>query len=56
MLTQLLRSRWFDQLTGVAVGEFNPAAGASPSSSGLAATVIAENYTGLPLDLGRDPR
>ena len=47
MLTQLLRSRWFDQVTGVVVGEFSPVAGASPSSSGLAATVIADRLAGL---------
>jgi muramoyltetrapeptide carboxypeptidase len=47
MLTQLLRSRWFDQVTGVVVGEFSPVAGASPSSSGLAATVIADRLAPL---------
>ena len=47
MLTQLLRSRWFDQVTGVVVGEFSPLAGASPSSSGLAAAVIADRLAGL---------
>ncbi|HYI53827.1 MAG TPA: DUF4031 domain-containing protein [Microlunatus sp.] len=47
MLTQLLRSRWFDQVTGVVVGEFSPIAGASPSSSGLAAAVIADRLERL---------
>ncbi len=47
MLTQLLRSRWFDQVTGVVVGEFSPVAGASPSSSGLAAAVIADRLARL---------
>lgn len=47
MLTQLLRSRWFDQVRAVAVGEFSPVAGASPESSGLAATVIADRLAGL---------
>lgn len=47
MLTQLVRSRWFDQVTGVVVGEFSPVDGASPQSSGLAATVIAERLAGL---------
>jgi len=47
MLTQLLRSRWFDQVTGVVVGEFSPLPGSSPSSSGLAAAVIADRLAGL---------
>jgi len=47
MLTQLLRSRWFDQVTGVVVGEFSPVAGASPSSSGLAAAVITDRLARL---------
>lgn len=47
MLTQLLRSRWFDQVRGVVVGEFSPVEGASPESSGLAATVIADRLAGL---------
>ena len=47
MLTQLLRSRWFDQVTGVVVGEFGPAAGASPISSGLAAAVITDRLERL---------
>jgi muramoyltetrapeptide carboxypeptidase len=47
MLTQLLRSRWFDQVTGVLVGEFSPVSGASPSSSGLAAVVIADRLERL---------
>ena len=48
MLTQLLRSRWFDQVTGVVVGEFSPVAGASPSSSGLAAAVITDRLAPAP--------
>ena len=47
MLTQLLRSRWFDQVTGVVVGEFSPVAGASPSSSGPAAAVITDRLSPL---------
>jgi muramoyltetrapeptide carboxypeptidase len=47
MLTQLLRSRWFDQVTGVVVGEFSPLPGASPDSSGLAAAVITDRLAGL---------
>ena len=47
MLTQLLRSRWFDQVTGVVVGEFSPVAGAAPDSSGLAAAVITDRLAAL---------
>ncbi|HEU5484700.1 MAG TPA: LD-carboxypeptidase, partial [Microlunatus sp.] len=47
MLTQLLRSRWFDQVTGVVVGEFSPVPGSSPDSSGLAAAVITDRLAGL---------
>jgi muramoyltetrapeptide carboxypeptidase len=47
MLTQLLRSRWFDQVTGVVVGEFAPTRDASPRSSGLAAAVIADRLAAL---------
>ena len=47
MLTQLLRSRWFDQVTGVVVGEFSPVAGAAPSSSGLTAAVITDRLARL---------
>lgn len=47
MLTQLLRSRWFDQVRGVVVGEFTPARDAPPTSSGLAAAVIADRLAGL---------
>jgi len=47
MLTQLLRSRWFDQVRGVVVGEFRPVPGAAPDSSGLAAAVIADRLAAL---------
>ena len=47
MLTQLLRSRWFDQVRGVVVGEFSPVPGASPTSPGLAAAVIADRLERL---------
>ncbi|HEY5787837.1 MAG TPA: DUF4031 domain-containing protein [Microlunatus sp.] len=47
MLTQLLRSRWFDQVTGVVVGEFGEAPGAPPGSAELAATVIADRLERL---------
>jgi muramoyltetrapeptide carboxypeptidase len=47
MLTQLLRSRWFDQVVAVVVGEFSPVLGAAPESSGLAAAVIADRLAGL---------
>ena len=54
MLTQLLRSRWFDPVTAVVVGEFSPVAGASPSSSGLAATVIADRLERLRIPVVAD--
>lgn len=54
MLTQLLRSRWFDQVRGVVVGEFSPVQGASPESSGLAATVIADRLAGLHIPVVTD--
>ena len=47
MLTQLLRSRWFDQVRGVVVGELSPVRAASPTSSGLAAAVIADRLQRL---------
>jgi muramoyltetrapeptide carboxypeptidase len=54
MLTQLLRSRWFDQVTGVVVGEFSSGppdvqGPAVPVSSGLAARVIADRLERLNL-------
>jgi muramoyltetrapeptide carboxypeptidase len=62
MLTQLLRSRWFDQVTGVVVGEFSPVPGAAPTASGLAGTVIADRLArlGIPVltdvAVGHGPR
>jgi muramoyltetrapeptide carboxypeptidase len=54
MLTQLLRSRWFDQVTGVVVGEFSPVAGAAPTSSGLAAAVITDRLERLSIPVLTD--
>lgn len=54
MLTQLLRSRWFDQVRGVVVGEFTPVRGASPTSSGPAAVVIADRLAGLGIPVVTD--
>lgn len=54
MLTQLLRSRWFDHVTGVVVGEFGAAPGAAPDSSGLAAVVIAERLGPLGIPVAVD--
>ncbi|MDN5763135.1 MAG: DUF4031 domain-containing protein [Microlunatus sp.] len=57
MLTQLLRSRWFAQVSGVVVGEFSPVTEsrggravrvpARSETPGLTAAVIADRLTGL---------
>ncbi len=54
MLTQLLRSRWFDQVRGVVVGEFGSVRDSSPTSSGLAAAVIADRLERLRIPVVTD--
>lgn len=54
MLTQLLRSRWFDQIRGVAVGEFSPGRNPGPAAADLIVAVIADRLERLRIPIITD--
>ena len=54
MLTQLLRSRWFDQVRGVVVGELDSGRRAGSESADLTAAVIADRLGRLRIPILTD--